>query len=139
MIMTETLKEISSLSTELLISNTCPDKYLKWKAAHESYPINIIFSDFIDYWMKSESLSQNADFNSVLRLCRPCTVHYDYYGNLKTFNIELVNEYYGQLTDDQKLKVLRKLAPELKFYYMLFPPEKDTHKHILGIDANIMT
>ena len=50
---------------------------------------------------------------------------------------KLVNEYYGQLTDDQKLKVLRKLAPELKFYYMLFPPEKDTHKHILGIDANI--
>ena len=30
---------------------------------------------------------------------------------------------------------MRKLAPELKFYNMLFPPEKDKYKHILGIDA----
>ena len=147
---------------ELLILRAYPDTYLRWKAAHESYPVNITFSDFINYWVTSERLSQNAHFNSVLRLCRPCTVRYDYYGNFKTFRSdskllmdrigasedelrpqypkssdELVNKYYGQLTEDQKLKILRKLAPELRFYYMLFPPEKDTHKHILGIDANI--
>ena len=154
--------DILLFDKEVLILHAYPDKYLKWKAAHESYPINITFSDFIDYWVKSDRLSQNGHFNSVLRLCRPCAVRYDYYGNFKTFrrdskllmdrigaseeelrpqypkpSDELVNEYYGQLTDHQKLKVLRKLAPELKFYYMLFPPEKDTHKHILGIDANI--
>ena len=147
---------------ELLILRAYPDTYLRWKTAHESYPVNITFSDFIDYWVMSERLSQNAHFNSVLRLCRPCTVQYDYYGNFKTFRSdskllmdrigasedelrpqypkpsdELVNKYYGQLTEDQKFKILRKLAPELRFYYMLFPPEKDTHKHILGIDANI--
>lgn len=147
---------------ELLILHAYPNIYLKWKAAHESYPVNITFSDFIDYWVMSERLSLNAHFNSVLRQCRPCAVRYNYYGNFKTFRSdskllmekigasekelrpqypkpsdELVNVYYGQLSESQKLKILKKLAPELKFYYMLFPPEKDTHKRMLGIDADI--
>lgn len=154
--------DILLFDKEQLILKAHPDKYLKWRAAHESYPINISFSDFVDYWVKSDRLSQNAHFNSVLRLCKPCTVRYDYYGNFKTFRSdsklltdkigaseeelrpqypkpsdELMNKYYGQLTEDQKLKILKKLVQELKFYYMLFPPEKDTHKHILGLDVNV--
>ena len=145
-----------------IISHEYPNTYEKWIAAHESFPINITFSDFINYWMKSEKLSHNPHFNSVIRLCRPCLVRYDYYGNFKTFgndskllmdrigaseeelrpqypkpSDELVDKYYGQLSRSQKLKILKKLAPELRFYYMLFPPEKDTHKQILGIEADI--
>ena len=154
--------DIFLFDKELLILHAYPRIYMKWKAAHESYPVNITFSDFINYWVTSERLSLNAHFNSVLRLCMPCTVRYDYYGNFKTFRSdsellmerigaseeelrpqypkpsdELVNKYYGQLSENQKLQILKKLAPELRFYYMLFPPEKDTHKHILGIDAEI--
>ena len=145
-----------------IISHVYPNKYKKWKAAHESFPINITFSDFINYWMKSEKLSLNPHFNPVIRLCRPCLVRYDYYGNFKTFRNDskllmdrigaseeelrpqypkpsdkLVHNYYGQLSENQKLKILKKLAPELRLYYMLFPPEKDTHKQILGIEADI--
>ena len=147
---------------EIIISHAYPNVYRKWRAAHESYPINITFSDFIDYWVKSEHLSLNAHFNSVLRLCKPCLVQYDYYGNFKTFSRdskllmdrigateeelrprypkpsdELVSKYYGQLSKKQKLEILKKLAPELRFYYMLFPPEKDTHKRMLDIEADI--
>ena len=50
---------------------------------------------------------------------------------------ELVHNYYGQLSENQKLKILKKLAPELTLYYMLFPSEKGTHKQILGIEADI--
>ena len=146
----------------LLISHAYPNIYKKWTAANESYPVNITFSDFIDYWVKSEGLSQNAHFNTVVRLCRPCVVRYDYYGNFKTFrndskllmdrigaseeelrpqypkpSDELVNKYYEQLSENQKLKILKKLTPELRLYYMLFPPEKDTHKQLLGIEADI--
>ena len=145
-----------------IISHAYPNMYEKWTAANESYPINIKFSDFIDYWVESEGLSHNAHFNTVVRLCRPCVVRYDYYGNFKTFrndskllmdrigaseeelrpqypkpSDELVNKYYGQLSENQKLKILKKLTPELRLYYMLFPPEKDTHKQILGIEADI--
>ena len=71
--------DILLFDKEILILHAYPDKYLKWKAAHEFYPVNITFSDFIDYWVKSEKHSQNA------QLCKPCTVQYDYYGNFKTF------------------------------------------------------
>ena len=103
-------------------------------------------------------MSRNPHFNPVIRLCRPCLVRYDYYGNFKTFgndskdrigvseelrpqypksSDELVQKYYGQLSENQKLEILKKLAPELSLYYMLFPPEKDSHKQILGIEADI--
>ena len=51
--------DILVLYKELSISQVYPNIYLKWKAANESYPISITFSDFIDYWVRSESLSQN--------------------------------------------------------------------------------
>ena len=145
-----------------IISRSSPDEYKRWEAARESYPVNITFSDFINYWLTSAKLSENPHFNTVVHLCKPCQVEYDYYGNFKTFEKDsrllmdkigasedemrpkypessdkLVHKYYGQLSESQKLKIVKKLAPDLKLYYMLFPPEKDSHKHMLGIAVDI--
>ena len=80
---------------------------MKWKAACESYPTNITFSDFnYSAWVKSERLSRNAHFNSVLRLClcRPCTVQYDYYANFKTFRSDsrLLVDRIGASEEDMR-------------------------------------
>ena len=145
-----------------IISQSSPCDYHKWKAANESYPVNITFSIFIDYWLNSKSLTLHTRFNPVVRLCRPCLVHYDYYGNFKSFEGDakmlmerigavgdhprmrvpalfdsLAEEYYGELSDNQKIKIVKKLAPELELYYMVFPPEKDSHKEILGLNIDI--
>ena len=145
-----------------IIAHSSPYEYKKWKAAHESYPVNITFSDFIDYWLTSKSLSQEPHFNTVVNICKLCTVKYDYYGNFKTFERDskllmdtigalkeemrpqypepsdkLVSKFYGQLGQNKKIKIVQKLAPDLELYYMLFPPEKDSHKHMLGIDVDI--
>lgn len=145
-----------------IIFQSSPHDYHKWKAANESYRVNITFSVFIDYWLNSESLTLHTRFNPVIRLCKPCLVRYDYYGNFKSFKEDakmlmerigvagdhphmkvpalfdsLAEEHYGTLRDDQKIKIVKKLAPELELYYMLFPPEKDSHKEILGLSVDI--
>ena len=145
-----------------LVARVYPAEYKKWEAAHESYPLNITFSDFIDFWLTSKSLSNNPHFNFVANMCSPCLVRYDYYGNFKTFekdskvlmdrigaseselrpqypepSDQLVHQYYGQLSMKQKLSVVEKLAPELRLYYRLFPPEKDSHNKMLGIQVEI--
>ena len=145
-----------------IISLSSPDEYNRWKVANESYPVKITFSDFIDYWLSSENLTLSARFNPIVRLCKPCLVRYDYYGNFKTFKGDtemlmerigvtddhprtripgsfdsLMDEYYRELNERQKIRIVKKLAPELELYYMLFPPEKDSHKQILGIYVDI--
>ena len=35
---------------EEIISKVNPKQYKKWMAKHQSYPVNITFSDFINYW-----------------------------------------------------------------------------------------
>ena len=154
--------EILLAEKRKIIAHSYPDEYRKWEAAKGSYPINITFSDFIDHWLTSKSLSLDSHFNTVINLCKVCLVKYDYFGNFKTFERDskllmdrigaseeevrpqypapsdkLVNKYYGQLSQNQKIKIVQKLAPDLMLYYMLFPPEKDSHKHMLGIEVDI--
>ena len=145
-----------------LISHAYPKQYRKWEASHESYPVNISFSDFIDYWLRSKSVSNNPHFNTLINLCKPCSVRYNYYGNFKTFKEDarllmerigatetelrpqypepsdtLMDEYYSQLNTTQKVMILKKLAPDLELYYMLFPPEANSHKRILGVSEEL--
>ena len=145
-----------------LVAQVYPAEFKKWEAAHESYPLNITFSDFIDFWLTSKTLWKNVHFNFIANMCNPCLVRYDYYGNFKTFekdskllmdkigaseqelrpqypepSDQLVHQYYGQLSEKQKVHVVEKLAPELRLYYTLFPPERDSHNEMLGIQVEV--
>lgn len=50
---------------------------------------------------------------------------------------ELIDHYYSQLSVAQKRAVVEKLAPDLKLYYMIFPPEVNSHKQMLEIDIEL--
>lgn len=102
----------------------------------------------------------------IFDLCEPCRVRYHYYGNFATFeqdanvlasrigtsmeflrqsyykNAEretdkITSEYYGQLTLEQKIRVFKRLAVELDFYYHLFPSERNSHVSTLNITTHI--
>ena len=149
-----------------IFAHTYPRDYKHW-IIHAGQPmINITFNEFIDYWLAYD-LSYDEHFRTIFSLCEPCRVHYNYYGNFKTFekdasllldriggNIDvlrsgyyqedgsvptthLLNHYYKTLNLYQKLAVIRKISLELDFYYHVFPTEEDTHKQILGIDYDI--
>ena len=145
-----------------LLSKLYPVQYKKWEASRESYPLNITFSDFVDYWLTSKSLSNNDHFSPITRLCKPCLVRYNYYGNFKTFEKDtellidkigalenelrpqyaqpsdkLAHQYFSQLNVKQKEGIVKNLALDLELYYTLFPPERDSHKTMLGIETDI--
>ena len=145
-----------------LIFHAHPREYGIWEAENESYPLKILFSDFVDYWLKSGNLSNDPHFNTMLRICKPCSVQYDYYGNFKTFEEDtrivmdrigasegelrpqypdpsgkLISQYYGQLNISQKIGIVKKLAADLELYYKVFPSEEDSHKQMLGIDIDL--
>ena len=149
-----------------IFARTHPIDYKGWILHGGQFIVNISFTDFIEYWLTYD-LSSDEHFRTIFSLCEPCRIHYHYYGNFKTFdkdarvflnrigeeaellrsgyyedvgNIatsQLLNQYYEQLNLYQKFAVVRKLSMDLDFYYHVFPTEKDSHKHILGIDYNI--
>ena len=127
----------------------------------------ISFSDFIDYWLLGKKTAEDEHFQTILHLCQPCRVHYDFYGNFNNFNADAqvfirklgvktsylrhgyyrnktntnhiteLHMYYHQLDYQQKKAVLHTLSKELDFYYRLFPKERDSHKSILQIDDEL--
>lgn len=149
-----------------IYEHTRPNQYRDWLLHGGRPAISISFIDFIDYWLMN-NLSSDEHFRTIFSLCEPCRVRYNYYGNFETFDKDasvllnriggedgmlrsgyyeddgavptknLLKQYYGELNLYQKLAVIRKLSLDIDFYYHVFPPEEDSHKHILGIDYDI--
>ena len=112
-------------------------------------------------------LSSDEHFRTIFSLCEPCCVQYNYYGNFEMFDKDasvllkriggggvmlrsgyyenygtvptksLLKQYYGELNLYQNLAAIQKLALDIDFYFHVFPPEEDSHKHILGVDYDI--
>ena len=128
---------------------------------------NILFSDFIDYWLLGLQTEKDEHFQTFQHMCQPCRVHYDYYGNFNNFAEDaqvLINKlgektgylrqgyykdksnsshtmelhmYFHQLDYQRKKAVLHKLSKELDFYYRLFPEDRNSHKSILQIEDEL--
>ena len=140
-------------------------KYNKWSASGHKEVIHIKFSEFIQYWIHKRT-TNNDHFQLIYDVCKPCKIRYDYYGNFKDFNRdaevllkhqggnltllgesyyegsgkttrEIAPEYYRQLSNQQKQRVLGILALDLRFYYNLFPEENGTHKTIMDTDYDV--
>ena len=149
-----------------ILEGTHPIQFKMW-IMDGMKPIAISFSDFIDYWLepKNREFKYDDHFMSMLQICQPCRTRFNYYGNFHHFerdaqvlidkigasSLDLrqgyyseetatdqrMKSYYSTLSDEQKRAVLRKMALELEFHYTIFPEERDSHKHILGIDAEL--
>ena len=141
-------------------------EYEAWESNGGLTPVNISFGDFIDYWaIGPQEMAEDEHFQSILHMCQPCRVRYDFYGNFKNFmeDAQVLVErlggipaylrqgyydnesstghimllYYRQLDYQQKKVVLHKLSKELDFYYRLFPEERDSHKSILQTEDEL--
>ena len=74
-------KEVYKVTHPLLY-----EEYLRTEGAR---PVNISFSDFIDYWLtQPESLKVDEHFRSIFSLCQPCRVKFNFYGDFKNFNTD---------------------------------------------------
>ena len=143
------------------------EEYIKWRRDNGNTPIEVTFSDFVDFWLRRNGqLSSDPHFIPIFTLCHPCRVRFNYYGNFKTFEKDAdvlikatgtnssllkgsyydmdvkhtaskVPKYYRQLSRRQKQLIVHKLAWDLSFYYSIFPTEKDSHKEVMDIDYDI--
>lgn len=115
------------------------------------------FSQFIQDYVEIPFDKWDTYFAPSSYLCQPCQVKYDFYANLKTLEYDIrailrlldipqeyyvahdllsssyqvtnatLAEYYSQLSPELKVKLFNKFAFELKYYYTLYPEEKDMH------------
>ena len=142
-----------------------PELYREWYLEKGRRPVNISFTDFVDFYLDKKALRFNEHFRTIYDLCQPCHVRYNYYGNFKTFTTDvealiehigtnssllrqgyyqegsetsdLAPQYYSLLPNNKKIGIIKKLALDLSFYYTLFPSERDSHKVIMGIDYDV--
>ena len=142
-----------------------PKDYQEWRTTKGKQKVSISFSDFIDYWLSSRVLQFDEHFQTIFKLCQPCYVRYQYYGNFDTFNSDaevliqkigsdsillregyyekgelttnMASEYYSSLSSEQKKQIITKVALDLSFYYTLFPSEKDRHKTIMDCNFEV--
>ncbi len=142
-----------------------PELYQKWTINESTAPVDINFSDFIDYWLFTGGLNHDEHFQTIFSLCQPCQVRYSYYGNFNTFDKDadilishikskeillregyyeegertsnIAPQYYRELSSKQKKLIVVKLALDLSFFYSIFPLERDSHKDIMDTDIDV--
>ena len=146
---------------KLIYQRVHPIKYQEWQRSGARVPINITFTDFVEAMIITGGL-KNEHYQTTFDLCSPCKIRYSYYGNFKFFNRDvgvfndrihgnrsnirtaysrvassIAPDYYSQITDQQKMRLVNLLARDFVFYYTVFPEERDSHKTIMGTDYDI--
>ena len=144
-----------------------PKMYESWLQKKHSQEEDISFPNFISYWLENnDSKTQNNNhFVSIFDMCAPCSVRYHYYGNFETFEQDakvlvervgstmdnlrqgyhtnstrtslITRDMYQEISEDQRLQVLKRLWVDIDFYYHLFPSESSSHNRILSIVDDI--
>ncbi len=68
---------------------TQPEQYREYIKQHGKVPINITFSDFVDYWLRQDvELKYDEHFRSISSLCQPCRTQYNFYANFNNFETD---------------------------------------------------
>ena len=147
---------------KLIYQHAHPNEFREWQRSVTKVPINITFSDLVETMIATGGMKHNEHFRTTFEMCNPCEVRYSYYGNFKFFDRDVgvftdrihgsrshirtaynqvsssvAPDYYRQLTDQLKMKLINLLARDFVFYYTLFPAEQDSHKAIMGTDYDI--
>lgn len=67
--------------------HTHPEEYKQWFKEKGKREVNIMFQDFITYWLENNHYRTQHDEHLVpiFDLCEPCRVRYNYYGHFETF------------------------------------------------------
>ncbi len=133
----------------------------QWKA-RTNLNISVTFSEFVLYFIETAVMKMNEHFRPTLDLCHPCLIKYDFYGNFRNYSSDVAQliekfgtsrefyrdrslhssseqtsrkmaAYYGRLSPRERVRLLGKLYDDLLFYYTLYPAERHSHYHLLGV------
>lgn len=68
---------------------THPEQYSNFVRHDGKHPVNISFSDFVDYWVGlPEEIKFDEHFHSIFSMSQPCRTRYNFYGNFKNFLVD---------------------------------------------------
>lgn len=142
-------------------------KYWRFSYKTKPYNISVTFSEFIRYVVESSIPELNEHFQPMIDICHPCLIKYSFYGNFRNISHDvsalikkfgtnprfyrdeslhgsqeqtslLLARYYNSLSHRQKVQLLGTWYDEILFYYTLYPSERGSHKHLLGIDIPVL-
>lgn len=129
--------------------------------------ISVTFSDFVRHFIETGVMELNDHYRPSIDICHPCIAKYNFYGNFRNFSSDvaqlikklqteprfyrdkslhsdgeqtsnLLASYYSQLAHRDRVRLLGKLYDDLLFYYTLYPADRHSHYHLLGIHHPIL-
>ena len=141
-------------------------QFRQWKT-NTSLNISVTFPEFIQYFIETNVMKINEHFRPSIDICHPCLIKYDFYGNFRNYSSDvgqLIDKfgtskkfyrdkslhssaeqtskkmvaYYSRLNSREKLRLVGKLYDDLLFYYTLYPAERHSHFHLLGVNHPIL-
>lgn len=124
--------------------------------------ISVTFSEYIRNYVETNSMDLNEHFRPSIDICHPCLARFNFYGNFRNISTDVkqlihkfeteprfyrdeslhsskrqthrkLEDYFGRLTYRDRLQLLGKLYDSLLFYYTLYPSQRHSHYHLLGI------
>ena len=143
------------------LSNCEPQLYQNW-INEEVENASLNFTCFIIWLTKYGGVRADDHFMTLVDNCQPCRMHYDFYGNFKSFVSEgrqilskftndlsifnnvgyypkgnetqsLLSTYYSQLTPSLRKNLYDTINLDLEFYHTLYPSEKQLTEDLLGL------
>ena len=129
--------------------------------------ISVTFPDFVRHFVETDVANLNDHYRPTIDICHPCIARFDFYGNFRNFSTDvaqlikkfhteprfyrdqslhssseqtsrLLTEYYRRLSHRDKVRLLGKLYDDLLFYYTLYPADRHSHYHLLGIKHPVL-
>lgn len=127
-----------------------------YENSSQAADIHPTFQEFVQFMTLFPLNEYNEHFSPFLELCHPCAIHYDFYANFKTLHYDLyalmsylnippsyypsttsyhstknlMNTYFGQLSNAEKHHFYHTFHHELNFYCSLHPEERYSHNHL---------
>ena len=151
----------------LIFSKYRPGILRRWAKSNGSYNISVEFPTYVRWIMDSRDADLNEHFSSILHNAAPCRVDYHLYLNFKNYSRDVhllisrlntstdyfvdrdyhtkpgsdtrstLPHYYSQLSPDSRRRLFARMAPELDFYYHLYPEEQLSHIPLLGVNKQV--
>ena len=142
--------------------NKCePQLYQNW-TKEEVDDVSLNFTCFIIWLTKYGGVRTDDHFMMLVDNCQPCHMHYDFYGNFKSFVNDgrqilskftddlssfknagyypkgnetqlLLSTYYSQLTPSLRKNLHHTIKLDLEFYHTLYPSDEQLTQDLLGL------
>ncbi len=137
-----------------------------WQTSNGSITLRVTFPQFIQWVVETKNDLLDRHFAPQTEIIYPCSMVHDFFGNFKQIGkdmeliikklhapmeqyrntslhapgqktVDLLEQYYSQVSKEVKHALFRDLYQELDFYYHLYPEERTSHCKLLETDELI--